>query len=581
MITFIRRIFTFAGADAGKLKIALALSFFEGIAVNGPIFAALFVLIRIADNALAAGDAWTALGISAASIALRWVLRRIYDQLQSGTGAAVAARERLSIGDLFKRYVMGYFTEGNIGSITNTITVDLSFVENVGMQRLDILVNGLISFALGFAFLLWIDWRLSLVSVAVCVLSFVCFGILDRKTKPCAQARQEQSSRLTDAALEYIQEIAVIKSLHMAGEKSQKLSKTIDETRDRAIEFEETFKPLYVMYLNNFSYAMAAVVFIASALCLDGQLTLPLLVTAFLFVFQIFKPAMAVAETATVMRVFEASLDRYETLKEIPVIDAQSKDISLSRFDIVFDHVDFSYERKQTLKDVSFTAKEKSMTALVGASGSGKTTIANLITRFWDVNGGSLKIGGVDVKDMTCDSLLRYVSMVFQRVYLFQDTIENNIKFGKPDATHEQVVEAAKRARCHDFISALPTGYDTMVGEGGSTLSGGERQRISIARAMLKDAPIVLLDEATASVDPDNEKYIQQAISELVRDKTLVVIAHRLSTIKNADQIIVLDAGSIMQRGRHDELIAQDGMYRDLWRRRTQARRWRPCGANG
>ena len=257
------------------------------------------------------------------------------------------------------------------------------------------------------------------------------------------------------------------------------------------------------------------------------------------------------------MHVMEAGLDCYEKLKEVPIIDADGKDIDLKSFDIVFDNVTFSCEEKETLKNISFTAKERSMTALVGASGSRKTTIANLIVRFWDAQKGAIKIGDVDVQKMTCDSLLRNISMVFQ--HLFGDTIENNIHFGNPDATREEVIAAAKKARCHEFIEALPEGCDTIVGEGGSTLSGGEKQRISIARAILKDSPIVLLDETTTSVDPDNEKHIQEAINALVRDKTLIVIAHRLSTIKRADQILVIYDGRIAERGTHDEWITQSG----------------------
>jgi ATP-binding cassette subfamily B protein len=284
---------------------------------------------------------------------------------------------------------------------------------------------------------------------------------------------------------------------------------------------------------------------------------------------------MGLAAGASMMRVMEAGLDRYEKLKEVPIIDAEGKDIQLEHFDIEFEEVGFRYGEKETLKNISFTAKERSMTALVGASGSGKTTIANLIVRFWDVQKGAVKIGGVDVREMNCDSLLRSVSMVFQRVYLFHDTIENNIRFGRPGASREAIIEASKKARCYDFITALPQGYDTVVGEGGSTLSGGEKQRVSIARAILKDAPIVLLDEATASVDPDNEKFIQEAINELVHDKTLIMIAHRLSTIKRADQILVIDQGEIVERGVHDELLAQDGLYKNLWRRRQNARGWK------
>jgi ATP-binding cassette subfamily B protein len=320
---------------------------------------------------------------------------------------------------------------------------------------------------------------------------------------------------------------------------------------------------------------ISSVVFLSFWLFFNGSLALPLVVMAALFIFRIFAPAMGLASSSAIMRVMEAGLDRYEKLKEIPIIDAEGKDIQLEQFDIAFEHVDFSYEEKETLKNISFTAKERSMTALVVPSGSGKTTIANLIVRFWDPQKGTVRIGGVDVREMTCDSLLRYVSMVFQRVYLFHDTIENNIRFGRPDASREEIIEAAKKARCHDFITALPQGYETVADEGGSTLSGGEKQRISIARAILKNAPIVLLDEATASIDPDNEKFIQEAINELVHNKTLIIIAHRLSTIKQADQILVIDNGEIVERGKHGELLAKGGQYANLWQRRQTAKSWK------
>ena len=227
------------------------------------------------------------------------------------------------------------------------------------------------------------------------------------------------------------------------------------------------------------------------------------------------------------------------------------------------------------LQDVSLRIPDKTTTAIVGPSGSGKTTLCNLIARFWDVNGGRVSIGGHDVKDYTLDSLMANISMVFQNVYLFNDTIENNIKFGKPNATHDEVVAAAKKACCDDFIDALPDGYNTVVGEGGATLSGGEKQRLSIARAMLKDAPIVIFDEATANVDPENEDRLQAAIEALTRDKTIIMIAHRLKTVRHADQIVVLDGGRIVQRGTHDELLAQKGIYSDLVGMREKAIGWK------
>jgi len=268
------------------------------------------------------------------------------------------------------------------------------------------------------------------------------------------------------------------------------------------------------------------------------------------------------------------AMDQMDALKKENFIDESGKEIAIKHYDIAFKNVNFGYDNRPILKDVSFSIPEKTSTAIVGPSGSGKTTICNLIARFYDVNSGSVTVGGHDVREFTCDSLLKNISMVFQNVYLFHDTIRSNICFGKPDATEKEMVEAAKKACCHEFIMALPHGYDTIVGEGGGTLSGGEKQRISIARAILKDAPIIILDEATASVDPENEHLIQAAISELTRGKTIITIAHRLATIENADQILVVDDGRIAQCGTHQELAAQEGRYKRFAEVRRRAEGW-------
>ena len=292
------------------------------------------------------------------------------------------------------------------------------------------------------------------------------------------------------------------------------------------------------------------------------------------FAFHLFRPVQTLGSLTSQIRIMEACLNRYEALKEIDTLQDGENDTKVKRFDIEFQNVSFSYGEEEVIHDVSFNVPEQSMTALVGYSGSGKSTIANLIVRFWDVQQGSVIVGGINVKELTYDNLLKNISMVFQKVYLFQDTIANNIRFGKPQASMDEIIFAAKAAGCHDFIMALPEGYDTIVGEGGSSLSGGEKQRISIARAILKDAPIILLDEATASIDPENEHLIQRALARLTHGKTVIAIAHRLNTIRHADQILVIDDGRLVQKGTHDELVAQDGVYKRFVSIRQNAENW-------
>lgn len=296
----------------------------------------------------------------------------------------------------------------------------------------------------------------------------------------------------------------------------------------------------------------------------------------FRFLFDYFRARLQepISDSAHTLGVIDDAMDQLDALKGENFIDADGRDIRLDRYDITFSHVDFGYDSRTVLKDISFQIPEKTSTAVVGPSGSGKTTICSLIARFYDPQAGSITVGGHDLREFTCDSLLTNISMVFQNVYLFNDTIRANICFGKPDATEAEMIAAAKKARCHDFIMALPQGYDTVVGEGGGTLSGGEKQRISIARAILKNAPIIILDEATASIDPENEHLIQQAISELTKGKTIITIAHRLATIQNADQILVVDDGRIAEAGTHEELIRQDGVYKHFTEIREKAEGW-------
>lgn len=575
MLSIVTRLLKLAGEYGSRIKIAFVISFFEGIFAKVPVLLVLYILIKMVENTVTLSDAWIVGVTIIASVILRAIAKRLVDGFQSGTGYQLFARERMRIGDRLKRFPMGYFSKGNIGNINAVITSDLEFIEAFSMQTLSVVVNAYLSTIIGLTLLTVLDYRIGLISIVTIILALLALKNLNKVVEYHSGLRQEAQSRLISAVLEYVKGMTVIKSFNMVGERAEKINREFKESRDAAIDFEKKFIPPGLRFKNSFTFGIGLTILVASYFALHQTLNLSLLLMLVIFIFELYLPFKALGDVSAQVRIMEAGLDRYEAINNVKIIDEAGREIRLNRFDIEFKNVGFAYEQKEVLRNISFKVPEGSMTALVGKSGCGKTTIANLIARFWDVQKGEVLVGGVNVKEMTCDSLLKNISMVFQKVYLFNDTILNNIKFGKPDASMEEVIAAAKKARCHDFIKELKDGYDTMVEEGGTSLSGGEKQRISIARAILKDAPIILLDEATASVDPDNEEQIQLAISELVKDKSLVVIAHKLSTIKNADQILVIDQGKISQQGTHQELIDKKGLYSDFWQRRVKARSWK------
>ena len=364
---------------------------------------------------------------------------------------------------------------------------------------------------------------------------------------------------------------------NLLGEKSRELTDNFQRSCDTNLQFEEGHSPWQLRL--NLAYGLGAAVIAAIALALEsaGLMSVPYLVGIMLFVFDLFGPIKALYTQVTRLTVMNSCMDRIEEVFHEPELPDDGRD-SIPETgeapEVEFQHVRFAYGEKEVLHDISFSLPRHQMLVLVGPSGGGKSTIANLLTRFWDVKGGRVLVRGKDVREVRLSDLMDHISMVFQRVYLFQDTIYNNIAMGRPDATREEVLEAARKARCYDFVMALPDGFDTVIGEGGASLSGGERQRISIARCILKDAPIVILDEATANVDPENEDQLQRAMEALTREKTVLMIAHRLKTVRNADQILVLDQGRIVQRGTHEELSAQEGIYQDFVSERTAAGHW-------
>lgn len=575
MISIIKRLLKLAGYDAKRIKLAFVISILEGIFSKVPIMLVLYMLVRITEGNVVMQDAWT-VGIAIIlSVLLTALCRRLVDQFQSGTGFEMLAKERMKIGDHLKRLPMGYFSEGNIGNVTAVITSDLVFIEEHSMRTLSKIVTGYISMFIGIIMLSVLDIRIGMISLVTVLIASIALMKIQKVGAYHSAIRQETQSNLVSAVLEYVKGITVIKSFNMVGDRGDKIKNEFRRYRDTSIDFEEKFVPPLRRFESIFSVGIGIIILAATYFAFDQTLDKSFMLVTLIFAFQIFTPFKILGDITGMIRIMEVALNRYEAIKNEQIIDKHGKDMTPQTFDIAFKDVSFAYEKEKILHHVTFDVPEQSMTALVGKSGCGKSTIANLVARFWDIQEGVIQVGGIDIKKMTCDSLLKHMSMVFQNVYLFQDTILNNITFGKPHATMEEVYDVCKKARCHDFIMALEDGYDTLVGEGGSSLSGGEKQRISIARAILKDAPIILLDEATASVDPDNEKHIQLAINELVKDKTLIVIAHRLSTIKNADQILVIDEGKIMQRGTHQELIDKQGAYQDFWQRRTKASSWK------
>ena len=578
MIHLIRRLLDFSGKERNALIVSFIFSLLNAIFEMLPIIAILTVLSEMFSTVdgglMSASTVWKSFVIMIASIAGRIVFSNLSCMKRTIGSFSMCANKRLEIGERLKRIPMGYFSDNRLGDIAAAVTTTLEDIENNAVTVLEKVAGGFIHAIVIGIWLLSYEWHIGLLSFIGLGVSLLIYVGIQKAGKRLSPKRQEAQVNLVTGVLEYVQGMGVVKAFGL-GETSEKgMNAAIEESADANIRLERVFSSLIGIYLTVFKLVRSSILIVAPYLLLGGEITsvkcLLLLVSSFM----IYSGVEMFGSMASIARVIEASLDRLDNVLDMPVLDEQGTDIMPEHFDIELEHVSFSYGGENVIRDVSVKIPEGTTCALVGPSGSGKTTLVSLVARFWDVQEGNIRIGGYDVKEYTCDSLLRNFSIVFQNVYLFEDTIENNIKFGASDATHEMVVKAAKKACCHDFISELPEGYQTLVGEGGASLSGGERQRISIARAILKDAPIVILDEATASVDPENERELQQAIAELTKDKTILMIAHRLSTIRNADQILVLDKGCIVQQGTHQALMQQEGLYRRFVDIRKQAIDW-------
>ena len=571
----LKKIIAFAGSKEGLLKKSLLFAFLSGL-FAALQFAALFIVVEalVSDNR-DRRFIWISLGIMAVSLVGRIITTYFSTMEQTETGYCMVAEKRIHIGDRLRYIPMGYFNKNSIGNITAIVTTTLGDVENSAARVLVSVLGGFFNSVALVIVLLVFDWRNGLIAAIGVLLYLAAAELALRKSARLSGVRQHTQESLVESVLEYIQGMGIVKAFGMEKDSTQSIDSAIKASCRDNLKLTKASVPydaLKQVVVRVFSVLLllASIYF-----WLNGSLSLAYGVILVIASFMVFNDLENAGNMASLLQMLAASMDMANSIDDTPVMDEKGADVVPASSEIIFDNVDFSYADRKILDHVSFTIPAGTTTAIVGPSGSGKTTMCNLIARFWDVDAGRITVGGKDVRDFKLDSLMKNISMVFQNVYLFADSIENNIKFGCPDATHEQVIEAAKKACCHEFISALPNGYDAVIGEGGGTLSGGEKQRISIARAILKNAPIIILVEATSSVDLENEEELQRAIAELTHDKTIIMIAHRLKTVRGADQILVLDDSHIVQSGTHAELIQQKGLYADFVSARQEAIGWK------
>ena len=564
MIRILHKLLVFCDKkNARRIRFAYVFSFLNAFAQNAPVMAGIFMIRALMDGTADVLTCCLMAGLLLACFALGAFFRHMSDRLQSSAGYKVFAGKRIEFARHLRKLPMGYFTDENIGRISSILTEDMVFVEENSMSVLAEIASGIFTQIVVTAFMFYLDPLLGSVTLATDIIILILSVPMNKTAARNSEGRQSAVEDLTGSVIEYAEGMAVSKSFGLTGESSTRLRDSFRRSREANLQFEREYAP-YERVLEIISAAgITGILVTAIWLLQTGSMDSINFIGVLLFLMNLFTPFKTVFQMGARLSIMEVALDKISAVfAENPLyLDGKKEPLKDYEHEIEFKDVAFSYGDEDVLKGISFTADKDQMIALVGESGSGKTTIANLLARFWDVNEGEVLFRGTNIKDIPMETLMNHISMVFQKVYLFEDTILNNIAMGKDDATMEEVIEAAKKARCYDFIMQLPYGFETIVGEGGTSLSGGEAQRISIARCILKDAPLIILDEATASIDADNERYIKEGMNELCRNKTVLVIAHRLNTIRSADKILVIDHGKIAEEGTHDELMEKKGLY--------------------
>ena len=579
MFSTIKKIIDWCGEFKGRLYIGFVFSFFSYWFAAAPVFLSGMILGDVIEaekkgQTFDESYIYWSIGLVLGAVILRFLFDYCRARFQETISYRLTARDRLAIGDGLKRVSLGYFQGVSTGNILSSLTTGLTTLENMGIRMIDTFVGGYLNFLAILLFLIFIRPSIALIAIVAAAVSFGFLVMVSNTSRRIAPEEAKSNRELTGSVLEYARGLSVIKSFGKKGAELTNIDEAIKDNESIHLKSEWGFLPANSFHILALKCGSIGIGFAACIGGLQNELSFTMMLVLIFLSFTIFNGIEPMSDSTHVLGVIDDAMEQVEKLRVSNFIDENGKDIALNHHTIEFKDVSFGYDDRKVIDDVSFTIPEKTSTAIVGPSGSGKTTLVNLLARFYDVNEGSISVGGHNVKEFTCDSLLSNMSMVFQNVYLFNDTIRNNICFGRPKTSEEEMIEAAKKACCHDFIMALPNGYDTVIGEGGGTLSGGEKQRISIARAILKDAPVIILDEATASIDPENEHLIQAAISQLTKGKTVITIAHRLATIEHADQILVVDQGRIVQKGTHEELMQKEGVYRRFTEARSRAEGW-------
>ena len=575
MINVFRKIWLFSGKEKGNLKKSIFAAFIHAV-FNAFQFVAIYYMLEcLFISKISTKNIIIAFVILMISLLGKIVTQNISQMKQTHAGYFMAADKRIELGEKIKKVPMGFFNSFSLGKLTTLATTNLTQIESWIPVLLVNVLGGFLNTCVFVLAIFLINIYIGLTALVGMTVFLMVTSLMEKRSRKNATDMANIQTCLTKNVLSTLQGMQVIKSYNLGGENNKNLDDAIDNSYKTTLALEKMIIPYTVVQRIVIGLTIVAMLFVSIRFNISDNLIITDAVMIMIASFTIFEGLIGAGSNMAILRIAENAIGSYEYVNQMPILKEGSITEPIKNHNIVFKNVSFSYDDRPILKNVSAEIKENTMTAIVGPSGSGKTTFCNLIARFWDVNSGEILIGGKNIKDYKIENLMNSISMVFQDVYLFEDTIENNIKFGKQNASHEEVVEAAKKARCHEFIEALPEGYDTIIGEGGASLSGGEKQRISIARAMLKDADIIIFDEATASIDPENEDKLKEAIESLTKNKTVIMIAHRLKTIRNADQILVLKDGEIVERGDHEELIKNDGLYSDLINAKAKAESWK------